>query len=529
MNEKKEEEKEKKPFNVILLGNIKSEKEAKMHKLIKKKFAINQIKKLNQSVDSIKDNKNNTDLMNSVDVHGETVKMKIYDNTSANKIFSYSNKNLSNAQGMILYYSVCDRNSFNILKSNLHKIMSMNKYDFPMVMVGNDSDLPNRQVNYEEAKSLADSYGLSFHEVSINSGYGVGSMFRDLGEQVIYREYRNSIGKNERNLFLNNNSAILAEKNVSNNKKNKNISIYINDELYDNDFNKSIKAKMLKKKFNNNTFISSKNKNKLNTNYRTFTNESDDSIILNSFRNNKTSDKSRKEILIKSPDLIGTSSSVILSYQGTTETQRIREGEIRLKRLQREKEMKTWWKKREKENLEIQKLKRLRELNLSKNNIREKKELKEKIKEDKKIQKEKEKKILEESLMKIRLNYEQIKQNNKKMEKEMHSRKESMRLERMQENKSNKEKMNKLKKERDEENEREKLLLKERSITLNSKKSKENSSRNNTKNSLNKKSKTSKFLSSKKRKESNNSLSSQGESCPKNEDQEIIQKKIHNY
>ena len=151
MNEKKEEEKEKKPFNVILLGNIKSEKEAKMHKLIKKKFAINQIKKLNQSVDSIKDNKNNTDLMNSVDVHGETVKMKIYDNTSANKIFSYSNKNLSNAQGMILYYSVCDRNSFNILKSNLHKIMSMNKYDFPMVMVGNDSDLPNRQVNYEEA------------------------------------------------------------------------------------------------------------------------------------------------------------------------------------------------------------------------------------------------------------------------------------------------------------------------------------------------------------------------------------------
>ena len=102
---------------------------------------------------------------------------------------------------------------------------------------------------------------------------------------------------------------------------------------------------MLKKKLNNNTFISSKNKNKLNTNYRTFTNESDDSIILNSFRNNKTSDKSRKDILIKSPDLIGTSSSVILSYQGTTETQRIREGEIRLKRLQREKEMKTWWKK----------------------------------------------------------------------------------------------------------------------------------------------------------------------------------------
>ena len=35
MKEKnREEEKEPKPFNVILLGNVKSEKEARIHKLI---------------------------------------------------------------------------------------------------------------------------------------------------------------------------------------------------------------------------------------------------------------------------------------------------------------------------------------------------------------------------------------------------------------------------------------------------------------------------------------------------------------
>ena len=65
--------------------------------------------------------------------------------------------------------------------------MSMNKYDFPMVMVGNDSDLPNRQVNYEEAKAFADSYGLSFYEVSINSGLGIEPMFLDHGEQVVFK------------------------------------------------------------------------------------------------------------------------------------------------------------------------------------------------------------------------------------------------------------------------------------------------------------------------------------------------------
>ena len=229
-NEESKENKEKEnPFNVILLGNIKSEKEALMHKLIKKKFAINQLKELNKSADNANSNQNFTDIMNSVEIHGETVKMKIYDNTSANKIFSYSNKSLSSVQGIILFYSVCDRNSFNILKSNLNKIMSMNKYDFPMVMVGSDSESSKRQVNYEEAKSLADSYGLNFYEVSINSGIGIEPMFKDLGEQVAFREYglENDFSKNNNNnnniLIMDNNDKEEKLVNLKKRIKNRNI------------------------------------------------------------------------------------------------------------------------------------------------------------------------------------------------------------------------------------------------------------------------------------------------------------------
>ena len=48
--EEKEKEKNDKPFNVILLGKIQSDKEAILRKLIKKRFAINQIKKLNKII-----------------------------------------------------------------------------------------------------------------------------------------------------------------------------------------------------------------------------------------------------------------------------------------------------------------------------------------------------------------------------------------------------------------------------------------------------------------------------------------------
>jgi hypothetical protein len=318
----------------------------------------------------------------------------------------------------------------------------MNKYDFPMVMVGNDSDSPNRQVNYEEAKSLADSYGLKFYEVSINSGFGIKPMFEDLGEQVVYRKYGidDNFGKNNKSMILNENKNNFSEKMVNKKSKNKNITIYTNNQLYENEFNKNIKEKMQKNKLTSNSYIinantSSHKKNKLKTNYKTFTNESKSDLELensiNSSINNKKSNKSKDTFLFKSPDL--TSSSVILSYRGKTEAQKKREEEIRQKRLLREKEMKTWWKKREKENLELQRLKK----------EKEKQEMKEKIKLDKRIQKEKEKKFIEENLMKVKLNYEQKKLNNKQMEQEILTKRENMRKEKLQEKKINKEILNK--------------------------------------------------------------------------------------
>ena len=484
---KKEEDKEKEnPFNVILLGNVESEKEALMHKLIKKKFAINQLKELNKSADNANSNPNITDMMNSVEIHGETVKMKIYDNTSANKIFSYSNKSLSSVQGIILFYSVCDRNSFNILKSNLYKIMSMNKYDFPMVMVGYDSESSKRQVNYEEAKSLADSYGLNFYEVSFDSGIGLEPIFEDIGEQVAYKEY----GLNDSSIK---NNSVIFSNNSNNNKdwngnllnikgRNKNISIYSNNELYENEFNKSIKSKMLKKNsyiFNTNSL--SNRKNKLKTYYRTINDESKSSKELNdsnnTFSNNKKN-KTIKTILIKSPDLIYPSE--MHSYRGTTETQKKREEEIKIRRLIREKEMKSWWKKREKENLESKKIKREKEKN----------DLKEKIKMDKIIQKEKEKKLFEENLMKIKLNYEQKKSGNKKIEQEIIKKKENLIKEKLQEKKINKEKLNKLKEDKEiEEKEREKKLLNLKIKSFNINKKKDKACKNVFANSANKNSK----------------------------------------
>ena len=369
-----EQKKEKKPFNVVLLGNIESEKAALLHKFIKKRFAIKQLKEMNISSENGEEDSKIDEIMNNVEIHGETVRMKIWDNVSANKIFSSSNKSLKVAQGIILFYSVSDRKSFNMLKLSLSNIIDKDKYDIPMVMVGNDSETPNREVSYEEAKALADSYGINFYETSIKSG--MNEVFEDIGEQVFYQEYgaNSNYNYNSNSKHAKNNYSLSTSK--STNKLNNKISIYSKNDFYENDFNNKLKNKIGKnisifnlsrgkssnKKYNNNANKSINNKEEfasddinlnLDDSLQSF---QTNNIKLSKANNNKKSKKN--SLIIKSPDILknssilNDSSSIIFSYQSNTQAQKIREEEIREKRRKKEEEMKSWWKQREKENLE---------------------------------------------------------------------------------------------------------------------------------------------------------------------------------
>ena len=285
-------EKEKKPFNVVLLGNIESEKAALLHKFIKKRFAIKQLKEMNISDEKGEEDSNLEEIMNSVEIHGETIRLKIWDNVSANKIFSSSNKSLKVAQGIILFYSVADRKSFNMLKLSLSKVIDFDKYDIPMIMVGNDSDNPKREVTYEEAKALADSYGLRFYETSIKTG--MGDVFQDIGEQVFYQEYGDYSKSNSNKNNYNSISTSKSTKNINNK-----ISIYSNNELYDNDFNNSLKNKLGKKTTSLFTLSRGKSSHKKSNNRKRSNDELnsdidfDESII--SYKNNKKLKKKEKK------------------------------------------------------------------------------------------------------------------------------------------------------------------------------------------------------------------------------------------
>ena len=175
-----EPKKENKLFNVFLLGDIKSEK----NKLIQQYILNNNNK---ENIESEVGDKSN--MTQSFEIHGETIKINILEDQNTFQALSSEKENSPEAQGILLFYNVEDNESFEQLKQIISKIIDMNKYEMPIVLVGNNLEESQRKVSFEEAKNLSDKYGLKYHEISVeNKNSILNEIFKDLGEQVLYQE-----------------------------------------------------------------------------------------------------------------------------------------------------------------------------------------------------------------------------------------------------------------------------------------------------------------------------------------------------
>ncbi|KAM9294715.1 ras-related and estrogen-regulated growth inhibitor-like protein [Gastrophryne carolinensis] len=110
-----------------------------------------------------------------------------------------SEEQLRWADGFILVYSICDRDSFNVVRQQLQRIRQIKKRhggSAPVTIVGNKRDLQHRRkVSSEEGRLLAIGSDCSFFEISAAETYhGSLVVFHQLLESV--RENRSSSKKN---------------------------------------------------------------------------------------------------------------------------------------------------------------------------------------------------------------------------------------------------------------------------------------------------------------------------------------------
>ena len=163
-------------FGVILLGNS----------------SVGKTSILNKFVDDIFSNKTQCTIDVGLKLKNLKIdknlyaQLNIYDTAGQEKYRSLTKSYYSRANGIILVFDLTNENSFNDLNSWMREIND-NAGNVEIILVGNKSDLGNRQVTKYKAENYAKEKNLKYIETSAKEGTNILLLFEDL-----------SIGMNKR-------------------------------------------------------------------------------------------------------------------------------------------------------------------------------------------------------------------------------------------------------------------------------------------------------------------------------------------
>mmetsp|Transcript_4782 Transcript_4782/g.17179 ORF Transcript_4782/g.17179 Transcript_4782/m.17179 type:complete len:204 (-) Transcript_4782:1707-2318(-) len=118
----------------------------------------------------------------------KTVKLQIWDTAGQERFRTITSSYYRGASGIIVVYSITDRESFENVKKWLSDIDRFAAPDVNKLLVGNKSDLASaRQVEEAEGRELAKSLGIPFIETSAKSAHGVEQAFMTMAKDITGR------------------------------------------------------------------------------------------------------------------------------------------------------------------------------------------------------------------------------------------------------------------------------------------------------------------------------------------------------
>jgi small GTP-binding protein len=126
----------------------------------------------------------------TVKIGDVSVKLQIWDTAGQERFKTITTAYYRRAKGVILVYSVCDRDSFTSLTTWLEMVDSHATDRIATMLVGNKCDMAGeRLVETAEGRELAEKRGLLFYETSAKTGECVEEAFMEL-VNIIYKKMK---------------------------------------------------------------------------------------------------------------------------------------------------------------------------------------------------------------------------------------------------------------------------------------------------------------------------------------------------
>lgn len=119
-----------------------------------------------------------------MDVDGTRVKLQLWDTAGQERFRTITSSYYRGSQGVIVMFDLTKEDTFKNVIKWLAELERYAAEDVRRILVGNKSDLPNRQVAAKDALELADRLGLEYIETSAKDQTNVDQVFMTLAKNI---------------------------------------------------------------------------------------------------------------------------------------------------------------------------------------------------------------------------------------------------------------------------------------------------------------------------------------------------------
>ncbi|KAJ5069369.1 ras-related protein rab-4a [Anaeramoeba ignava] len=124
-----------------------------------------------------------------VEIMKDHIKIQVWDTAGQERFRAVTKSYFRGALGVLLVFDTSRRNTFVHLNTWLSDVNKCTSPDAVIVMIGNKTDIQERQVSFEEAKNYADEHGLTYLETSAKTGENVETAFLQTA-RIIYEKIK---------------------------------------------------------------------------------------------------------------------------------------------------------------------------------------------------------------------------------------------------------------------------------------------------------------------------------------------------
>ena len=165
-------------FKILLLGDSGVGKSSIIIRYIENNFSNNLMNSIGVDFK-----------LKNIEVDSKKIKLQIWDTAGQERFKTITTSYYKGAHAILIVFDITDRDSFDHVKNWMADIDKFAKEGVLRILVGNKCDLVNnRKIGMEEAKEIANKYGIKYIETSAKDTINIDDLFISTTKYLLMKQ-----------------------------------------------------------------------------------------------------------------------------------------------------------------------------------------------------------------------------------------------------------------------------------------------------------------------------------------------------